>query len=93
MRNEARDRAVNLGEYIIKTGATVRAAAKVFCVSKSTVHKDISERLRKIDPPLYRAVKKIMDKTKSERHIRGGDATRRKYLIVRQLKKKSPERP
>ena len=79
MRNEAKDRAVSLGEYIIKTGATVRAAAKVFSVSKSTVHKDISERLRKIDPPLYRAVKKIMDKNKSERHIRGGQATKEKY--------------
>lgn len=93
MRNKSQDRAVSLGEYIIKTGATVRAAAKVFCISKSTVHKDISERLRKVDPPLYRAVKKVMDKNKSERHIRGGDATRKKYLIVKELKKKSPERP
>ena len=80
MRNEARDRAVSLGEYIIKTGVTVRAAAKVFCVSKSTVHKDISERLRKIDPPLYRAVKNVLEKNKAERHLRGGEATKRKYL-------------
>ena len=93
MRNKSQDRAVSLGEYIIKTGAPVRAAAKVFCISKSTVHKDISERLRKVDPPLYRAVKKVRDKHKSERHIRGGNATRKKYLIVKELKKKSPERP
>ena len=85
MRNEAKDRAVNLGEYIIKTGATVRAAARVFHISKSTVHKDISERLKKIDPPLYRKVKKIMDTNRAERHIRGGDATRRKYLIKKGL--------
>ena len=93
MRNEAGDRAINLGKYIIETGATVRAAAKIFCISKSTVHKDISERLKKIDPSLYRAVKKVMDKNKSERHIRGGDATRKKYLLYNELKKKSPERP
>ena len=92
MREITHDRAVNLGEYIIKTGATVRAAAKVFKISKSTVHKDISERLKKIDPALYKSVKKVMDKNKSERHIRGGNATRRKYFIVRQLKRQSPER-
>lgn len=92
MRDLTHDRAVHLGEYIIKTGATVRAAASVFRISKSTVHKDISERLKKIDPALYKSVKKVMDVNKSERHIRGGDATRRKYLIVRQLKRQSPER-
>ncbi len=85
------ERAVELGQYIIKTGATVRAAARVFHISKSTVHKDISERLKKIDPPLYRKVKKIMDKNRAERHIRGGDATRRKYLIRKGLKNKLPE--
>ena len=79
------ERAVELGQYIIKTGATVRAAAKVFHISKSTVHKDISERLKKIDPLLFRKVKKIMDKNRAERHIRGGDATRRKYLIKKGL--------
>lgn len=92
MRNLTQDRAVTLGEYIIKTGATVRAAASVFSISKSTVHKDISERLKKIDPALYKSVKKVMDLNKSERHIRGGNATRRKYLIVRQLKRQNPER-
>ncbi len=68
-----------LGEYICETGATVRAAAKVFCVSKSTVHKDVTERLLKEDPELYKKVKTVLEKNKSERHIRGGMATRRKY--------------
>ena len=91
MRISDTDRAVDLGEYIIKTGSTVRAAAKVFHISKSTVHKDISERLKKIDPPLYRKVKAVMYTNRAERHIRGGDATRRKYLICKGLKNKLPE--
>ena len=86
MKETSIERAVSLGEYIIKTGATVRATAKVFHISKSTVHKDISERLKRIDPVLYRSVKKIMDTNRAERHIRGGDATRRKYLIKRSQK-------
>ncbi len=91
MKNTGTERAVDLGEYIIKTGATVRAAAKVFHISKSTVHKDISERLKKIDPILYRKVKTVMDTNRAERHIRGGNATRRKYLICKSLKNKLPE--
>lgn len=79
MRESTTDRAVALGEYIIETGATVRAAAKVFSVSKSTVHKDVTERLSKDNPQLYHCVKKILEKNKSERHIRGGMATRKKY--------------
>ncbi len=73
------DRAVVLGEYIIDTGATVRATAKVFKISKSTVHKDVTERLVHIDRELYKQVKRVLEKNKSERHIRGGLATRRKY--------------
>ena len=73
------NRAIILGEYIIKTGATVRAAAKVFKISKSTVHKDVTQRLYKEQPQLYSEVKKVLEKNKSERHIRGGMATRRKY--------------
>ena len=73
------DRAVVLGEYIIDTGATVRATAKVFKISKSTVHKDVTERLVHIDRELYKQVKCVLEKNKSERHIRGGLATRRKY--------------
>ncbi len=76
---EADGRAVILGEYILDTGATVRAAAKVFKISKSTVHKDVTERLRYDNPQLYREVNEVLQKNKSERHIRGGMATKRKY--------------
>lgn len=79
MREVSEARAVHLGEYIIDTGATVRAAAKVFKISKSTVHKDVTERLRHDNPMLYREVKRVLEKNKSERHIRGGMATRKKY--------------
>ena len=79
MRELTQKRPRVLGEYICETGATVRAAAKVFCVSKSTVHKDVTERLSKEDPQLFRRVKAVLEKNKSERHIRGGLATRRKY--------------
>ena len=79
MREFSDDRAVVLGEYIIDTGATVRATAKVFNISKSTVHKDVTERLLHINRELYRQVDAVLQKNKSERHIRGGLATRRKY--------------
>ena len=79
MRELTDKRPIILGEYICETGATVRAAAKVFGVSKSTVHKDVTERLLKDEPSLYREVKAVLEKNKSERHIRGGMATKRKY--------------
>ena len=79
MRVELIDRIIDEANYIIKTGATVRAAAKIFAVSKSTVHKDVSERLKKIDKTLYKKVKKVLDKNLSERHLRGGEATKQKY--------------
>ncbi len=79
MRDTVYDRATLLGEYIIKTGATVRAAAKEFKISKSTVHKDVTERLRAQDKALYNKVKQVLEHNKQERHIRGGLATRRKY--------------
>jgi len=79
MRGNIEERACALAEYIIENRATVRAAAKRFGISKSTVHKDISERLKTIDRPLYRTVKEVLDVNKAERHIRGGEATRRKY--------------
>lgn len=79
MREEATERAVILGEYILETGATVRATAKVFKISKSTVHKDVTERLLRDDPQLYREVRCILEKNKQERHIRGGMATKLKY--------------
>ena len=72
-------RAIELGEYIVESGATVRAAAKVFKISKSTVHKDVTERLKREDPVLYKEVKKVLEKNKQDRHIRGGLATREKY--------------
>ncbi len=79
MRETVEERAAALGEYIVKTGSTVRAAATVFNVSKSTVHKDVSERLKYSDPALYKLVRTVLDKNKEERHIRGGLATKRKY--------------
>ena len=76
-------RAIELGEYIVESGSTVRAAAKVFKISKSTVHKDVTERLKREDPVLYREVKKVLEKNKQDRHIRGGLATREKYKKCR----------
>ena len=79
MRDDIVDRIVDEANYIIGTGATVREAAKIFHFSKSTVHKDVSDRLKGIDFCLYKKVKKVLDKNLSERHIRGGEATKRKY--------------
>lgn len=73
------ERAVELGEYIVRNKATVRSTAKKFGVSKSTVHKDVAQRLKAIDPQLYKKVKVILEFNKSQRHIRGGIATRLKY--------------
>ncbi len=84
---DTENRAVILGEYIIEHNATVRAAAKHFGISKSTVHKDITEKLPITSPQLYPAVKKVMEKNKQERHIRGGMATKHKYEEIAQHKK------
>jgi putative DeoR family transcriptional regulator (stage III sporulation protein D) len=73
------ERAVALGEYIVENKATVRNAAKKYGVSKSTVHKDVAQRLKYIDPQLYRKVKVVLEYNKAQRHIRGGIATRLKY--------------
>lgn len=73
------ERAERIGSYIAESGQTVRNAAKLFAVSKSTVHKDITHRLRHINPALYARVQAVLDKNKAERHIRGGEATHRKY--------------
>lgn len=75
-----RERCELLAEYVIDTGATVRAAASHFGVSKSTVHKDLTTRLKYINPGLYSAVKEILEVNKAQRHLRGGEATRMKYL-------------
>ena len=79
MRLSLEDRACDLAVFIIENRATVRAAAKKFGVSKSTVHKDLTERLPHVSPGLYREVRALLDQNKAERHIRGGLATRRKY--------------
>ena len=77
--SDIEERAKLLASYIIETKSTVRQAAKKFNVSKSTVHKDISERLEKVNPSLARDAKKVLEINKAERHIRGGIATKRKY--------------
>ncbi len=79
MKGVVEIRAVELATYIIENGATVRSTAKKFGVSKSTVHKDVSERLKKINPKLYKEVKDVLEINKAQRHIRGGIATREKY--------------
>lgn len=79
MKGEPEERAVALAEYIVETGATVRQAAAKFDVSKSTVHKDITDRMKKMNHPLYGKVQEVLMKNKEERHIRGGMATKRKY--------------
>ena len=89
MKEQPEARAVILGEYIVRQKATVRAAAEWFGVSKSTVHKDVSERLEQIQPDLYTQVKEILEQNKLERHIRGGLATKRKYALRRQHEEES----
>lgn len=74
------ERACKLAVYIIETGATVRSAAKKFGISKSTVHKDLSQRLPHCNKPLYAQVRQVLDVNKAQRHIRGGMATKEKYL-------------
>ena len=74
------ERAVKCAEYIVETGCTVRACSAHFCISKSTVHKDVSERLKYIDLELYDRVRDVLALNLRERHIRGGIATREKYM-------------
>ena len=75
-----RDRCILIAEYVIENGSTVRSAAKHFGISKSTIHKDLTGKLKYISPNLYSDVKKVLNINKSERHVRGGEATRKKYL-------------
>ncbi len=79
MQNYIRKRAVRIAQHIIQTTDTVRQTADVFGISKSTVHKDVSERLPRINKQLAEEVKRVLDKNKAERHLRGGEATRQKY--------------
>ena len=80
MQDYISERVVKEGLYIMETHSTVRATAEYFSISKSTVHKDVTERLKEIDGELYNAVRRVLDINLSERHIRGGIATRKKYL-------------
>lgn len=83
MKGIVEDRAVALGKYIIDNNTTVRDAAKAYRISKSTVHKDVTQRLGKFSPVLAAQVKDVLEKNKAERHMRGGEATRRKYIELR----------
>ncbi|MBR4017009.1 MAG: sporulation transcriptional regulator SpoIIID [Oscillospiraceae bacterium] len=84
MTDTIEERACQLAVYIIETGATVRAAAQHFGISKSTVHKDLSQRLPQYNKRLYLQVRQILDTNKAQRHIRGGLATRKKYELKKQ---------
>lgn len=79
MKGYIEERTIEIAHYIIDNKVTVRAAAKKFGISKSTVHKDVTERLKRINPALAKETKKVLDENKAERHIRGGEATRQKY--------------
>lgn len=80
MKGYIEERAVDIANYIIQNNATVRQTAKKFGISKSTVHKDVTDRLLQVNPSLAREARKVLDLNKSERHIRGGLATKEKYL-------------
>lgn len=90
MKGIAEERAIILGKHIAESGDTVRLTAKKFGISKSTVHKDVSSRLEKINPVLFTKVKKVLEINKQERHIRGGIATRNKYLKLKAIRE-SPD--
>lgn len=84
MKDYIEERAINIATYIIDCNATVRQTAKAFGVSKSTVHKDVTDRLMQINPTLAKQARKVLDVNKSERHIRGGLATKEKYQHLHQ---------
>ncbi|MCI8355595.1 MAG: sporulation transcriptional regulator SpoIIID [Lachnospiraceae bacterium] len=79
MKDYIEERAIDIANYIIENNATVRQTAKQFGISKSTVHKDVTERLMQVNPALAKEARKVLDVNKSERHIRGGMATKEKY--------------
>ena len=83
MKGMPEERAILLAEYIIENNATVRCAAKAFGISKSTVHKDVTQRLKSISGPLYESCRQVLQTNKSQRHIRGGLATREKYALIK----------
>ncbi|NLK38471.1 MAG: sporulation transcriptional regulator SpoIIID [Epulopiscium sp.] len=83
MKTYIEERAIEIANFMIHSNATVRETAKKFGISKSTVHKDITDRVEKIDPELAKSVRRVLEVNKAERHIRGGMATREKYLHKR----------
>ena len=83
MKENFNERAVALGSFIAENGATVRAAAKKFGISKSTVHKDVTEKLKHENAALFERVRAVLDKNKAERHMRGGEATKQKYIDMK----------
>lgn len=83
MKRDIEDRVIDCALHIIDSNDTIRKTADVFSVSKSTVHKDLSYRLAKLDPALYKEVRKILERNKAERHLRGGMATSEKYRNIR----------
>jgi putative DeoR family transcriptional regulator (stage III sporulation protein D) len=83
MRYKSKERCEVLGEYLVANRATVRAVASHFLISKSTVHKDVTGQLKAVNPALFAEVQRLLQKNKEERHLRGGDATRRKFLRLR----------
>lgn len=91
MTDDKDDRARRLAVYMIESGGTVRSAARKFGISKSTVHKDLTELLPRAAPELYAQVRALLDRNKSERHIRGGMATRRKYRAREQTVSPEPK--
>ncbi len=84
MKDYIEERAIDIANYIIENNATVRQTAKAFGISKSTVHKDVTERLMQINPTLAKEARKVLDVNKQERHIRGGMATKEKYQHMHQ---------
>ena len=82
MKQYIEERAINIANYIIENNVTVRQTAKEFGISKSTVHKDVTERLMQVHPTLAKEARKVLDVNKLERHIRGGMATKEKYLQI-----------
>ena len=89
MKGQPEDRAIELAHYIAENGATVRAAAARFCISKSTVHKDMTERLPRLNGALAEQVARVLAVNKAERHLRGGQATKKKYDLITQTKKRA----
>ena len=92
MREEIGERCVCLGRYIVRTGATVRKAAQQFGMSKSSVHKDVHERLKAVHPGLYSEVREILEYHNAVRHLRGGAATRMRWRLIHEREEKINEK-